>query len=503
MARAIDTMNIRKRVIWRNGRREFHYQVRLQVRDHLGKLRKFVETFENVADAIRWRDIMRGQGRLGDIGERDALSRAIQNVTLGEALARYQETPQFKRRALLHKANGKGSDEAGMIAAFAKKEATGLCTKLVVDLNSTDFQEHIERRLADGVKAATVKRDLNPIRVMFRYSAKHWQYPPKGYLFEGLFDDHKDELNAHRERTLKPDERFKLYRAIERLRSKKHRRMWLALVVTALSTGMRRGELLQLEWRDIDLFDGTATAGRDTICVRREIAKNRKARLLPLSRETSCHLDWYRDELEEVAKAPNAKVFPITAGAHEQAWRRICKHAEIDHRDLHFHDLRHTATTNFVQKPIALTVPELNWVLKGKLFDDRVLSIYANPEVRDVVESIRTKLDAAEDVFDAAHADGEEHIAGKQGDLTVEQIANLRLRHASKPWLDRWDWIERDGKVIIDRGGPRTQETLSRLGGRMPFGGDEAIDEYFQFCEREMAKVSEVGTKDLIRPIAR
>jgi hypothetical protein len=148
-----------------------------------------------------------------------------------------------------------------------------------------------------------------------------------------------------------------------------------------------------------------------------------------------------------------------------------------------------------VQKPIELTVAQLNWVLKGKLFDDRVLSIYANPEVRDIVESIRIKLDAADEVFDAAHVDGQEHKAGKQQDLTVEQIANLRLWYASRPWLDRWDWIERDGKVIINREGPRTQETLSKLGGRMPFGGDEAIDEYFQLWEREMAKINEVGTK--------
>ena len=140
MPRTTDTLNIRKRIVFRNGKREVHYQVRLQVRDHLGKLRKFVETFEKRADAIRWRDIMRGQGRLGDIGERDALSRAIQSVTLGEAIARYRDTPGFQRKASLHKASSRGSDEAGMLAAFATREANGLCKKLVVDLNSMDFQ---------------------------------------------------------------------------------------------------------------------------------------------------------------------------------------------------------------------------------------------------------------------------------------------------------------------------------------------------------------------------
>lgn len=490
MARIPDTMNIRKRVITRNGKREVHYQVRLQVRDFLGKLRKFVETFESYADAVRWRDIMRGQGRLGDIGEKDALSRAIQRVTLGEALANYQATQGFLRKAELHKTSNKGSDEAGMLAAFAKRETNGLCKKLVVELNSTDFQDYIERRLAERVKIGTIKRELNPVRVLFKYAAKHWQYPPKGYLFEGLFEEHRDELNVHRERTLKPDERFKLYRAVERLRNPKHRRMWFALIVTALTTALRRGELLQLEWRDLDLTD--TTDREDTIYVRREIAKNRKPRLLPVSIETSVQLSVYRDELNDLERAPNSKVFPITPGAHEQAWRRICKHAGINHTDLHFHDLRHTATTSFVQKPIALTVPELNWMLKGKLFDDRILNIYANPEVRDIVEGIRTKIHAADEIFGTAHTSGPEQKAGKQQELPIEKIADLRLRLSSGPWHD-WDWMEKDGRVIINKDGPKTQETLLKLGGEMPCGGDDTIDRHYRSF---MASLAQQEQKD-------
>jgi hypothetical protein len=43
MARTPAIMNIRKRVVPRNGKKEVHYEVRLQARGHLGKLRKFVE----------------------------------------------------------------------------------------------------------------------------------------------------------------------------------------------------------------------------------------------------------------------------------------------------------------------------------------------------------------------------------------------------------------------------------------------------------------------------
>ena len=110
MARTPDHVNIRKRLVRRNGKVEIHYQVRLQVRDHLGKLRKFVETFKNLADAIRWRDIMRAQGRLGDIGERDALSKAIHKVTLGDTINRYLLTPGVQRKASQRKQTKRGSD---------------------------------------------------------------------------------------------------------------------------------------------------------------------------------------------------------------------------------------------------------------------------------------------------------------------------------------------------------------------------------------------------------
>jgi integrase len=479
MARTPDTLNIRKRVVLRNGKKEAHYQVRLQVRDHLGKLRRFVETFEDPAGAVRWRDIMRGQGRLGDIGERDALSRAIQAVTLGTAIAKYQDAPVFVRKALAHKTNKRGSDEAGMLATFAKREANGLCKKLIVDLNSLDLQDYVERRLNDGVLIGTIKRELNPIRVMFKYATKHWQYPRLGHLFEGLFEDYRDELNAHRERTLKPAEHFKILNALAELRNKANRRMWLALFVTAKTTAIRRGELLQLEMRDLDLRNPGTNTGNNTISIRRETAKNRKPRLLPLSADASYHLRCYLEALADGEKSPTARVFPITPGAHEQAWRRICKRASINHRDLHFHDLRHTATTSFVQKPIELTVPELNWMLKGKLFEDRVLNVYANPEVRDMVESIRAKLDRAERAFDAAQLEKVER--GQKEDLSIEDIADLRLTLAHGPWLDRWDWIERDGKVVIDWGGPKSQETIKRLRGRTPYGGDDSLERDYQY----------------------
>jgi hypothetical protein len=53
--------NIRERVIWRNGRTAIAYQVRVRLQDDRGALRTRTQTFDNLADALLWRDTTRSQ----------------------------------------------------------------------------------------------------------------------------------------------------------------------------------------------------------------------------------------------------------------------------------------------------------------------------------------------------------------------------------------------------------------------------------------------------------
>jgi integrase len=90
-----------------------------------------------------------------------------------------------------------------------------------------------------------------------------------------------------------------------------------------------------LIWADIDLTN-------QTIRVRREIAKTGKERFVFVS-------DRLRDELEmlwEVSpKNKRQNIFGVQSV--KTAFNTACRLAEIE--DLHFHDLRHTATTRMVQ----------------------------------------------------------------------------------------------------------------------------------------------------------
>ncbi|HEX6623758.1 MAG TPA: site-specific integrase [Pyrinomonadaceae bacterium] len=118
---------------------------------------------------------------------------------------------------------------------------------------------------------------------------------------------------------------------------------WLrAVVVAALHTGMRRGELFNLRWFDVDI-------GRGMIHVRH--TKNGRDRTVPINRTV-------REVLEHQAKA-SAYVFPSPkTGARlvdiKRSFKQACTAAALV--DFRFHDLRHTAATRLADAGVSVVV---------------------------------------------------------------------------------------------------------------------------------------------------
>jgi integrase len=102
-----------------------------------------------------------------------------------------------------------------------------------------------------------------------------------------------------------------------------------SLVVLALQTGMRKGEMLKLEWRDVDF-------NRCTIKIRD--AKNptgESDREIPMSNKA-------RDVLASI-RTIDTYVFHITD--FKKSWASALRRASIT--NFRFHDLRHTAATRW------------------------------------------------------------------------------------------------------------------------------------------------------------
>src|SRR5262249_522183 len=100
-------------------------------------------------------------------------------------------------------------------------------------------------------------------------------------------------------------------------------------VTVLLQTGFRRGELLGLRWRDVDLKAGVLTSPK---------AKNGEARHVPLTSTVRAILSHLPRPLDG-----NALVFPNSKGHHDLRWAKkivptALGAAQIE--DFRFHDLR-------------------------------------------------------------------------------------------------------------------------------------------------------------------
>ncbi len=112
-----------------------------------------------------------------------------------------------------------------------------------------------------------------------------------------------------------------------------------ALIVAALSTGCRVGELLTLQWQDVRV-DGS---GRyRALILRAGKTKTGAMRVVPVAQRLAAVLEMLRTDPEGNDLPPEAFVFGDEIGQSissvKTAWRTACERPAIV--DLHFHDLR-------------------------------------------------------------------------------------------------------------------------------------------------------------------
>lgn len=110
------------------------------------------------------------------------------------------------------------------------------------------------------------------------------------------------------------------------------------LVIAALHTGFRRGELLSLRWCDIDFENGLVT-------VEASYTKNGERRSVPMSRTLCAVLEGLRQqrsECEHVFRTRRGGRY-VSAGT---TFKAAVKRAGLS--NFHFHDLRHTFASRLV-----------------------------------------------------------------------------------------------------------------------------------------------------------
>ena len=248
-----------------------------------------------------------------------------------------------------------------------------LQNKKLGEINAWVAEKWRAARLKAGAEPTTVNRDLDDLRSALA-KAVAWglleAHPLNGVkrsrtddsaTVQFLDDDEEQRLraalDAREERIRTERDRANAWR-VERgyptmpdLRALTFADHLRPMVLISINTGVRRGELFSLEWRDVDLQ-------RAMLTVRGQSAKSGRTRHIPLNAESLAVLQGWRAQRAE----PDGLVFPGRNGDRldnvRKAWLAVLAGAEI--KGFRWHDQRHHFASRLVMAGVDLnTVREL------------------------------------------------------------------------------------------------------------------------------------------------
>ncbi|KVL18265.1 tyrosine-type recombinase/integrase [Burkholderia cepacia] len=239
---------------------------------------------------------------------------AARETTLGDLLQKYAERVSPTKKS--------GAGEAKRIRSMLRWH---LCKYAVVNVTPVVLAEWRDERL-QAVTGSTVNRELNLLSHVFSTAMIEWGvHLPTNPVSRIRRPKHNKPRNR---RTEGGEESLLLYEC-KRARNK---HLYPA-VLLAIETGMRRSEIVGIQWPNVDLSKRVLWLP-DT--------KNGDSRAVALSSRAT-------KALEIVTTDRTGAVFPgLTVDAIKCAYRRARKRASID--GLRFHDLRHEATSRLFEK---------------------------------------------------------------------------------------------------------------------------------------------------------
>lgn len=197
----------------------------------------------------------------------------------------------------------------------------------LIDLSVDVARDFKEYRLG-LVSGDTVRKEMSLLKRMIDYAMQEWNiHLPKGNPFDKLSLPPKGKA---RERRLISGEFEIIKREAEVYGG------YIGVIFQlAVETAMRRGEIINLCWKHINLEKRTAFLPE---------TKNGSSRTVPLSLRAI--------QLFAGLERTDEKVFPINGDSVGKAFRRVTDRAGIE--DLRFHDLRHEATSRLFEKGLQL-----------------------------------------------------------------------------------------------------------------------------------------------------
>lgn len=315
----------------------------------------FSKTFELKVDAEDWsRDIERDMRRGMFVDRRES-----ENTTLSQMIKKYGEevTPTKK-------------SEKRELVRLKMLDSLKLASHSMAAIKAKDIANFRDARRKEGLAENTVRLDIALLSVIFETARKDW-----GIEVENPCRKIKLPKNSSkRERRIsKSEEEALLECGPLAMPKSRHIRELLEL---ALETGMRQSEIINIEWRDVNIKIRS---------IRLDDTKSGDPRNVPLSSKAVSILNSIPERLDK------GRIFSMNQDGLVRGFKKACKLAREKMSnppkgfcdDLKFHDLRHEAASRWAS---VLQAQEL-----AKMFGWKTMQMalrYYHPRVEDLARKL-------------------------------------------------------------------------------------------------------------------
>jgi len=295
------------------------------------------KSFTLKSDAVAWARMIEAEIQRGVFVD----TAVAQQMTVKDAIDRYLLTIAHKK-------------DSRVEVSTAKPVVKYLGGISLFNLSNQDLAEFRDQQL-QSVGPTTVVHRLSLLSKVLKIAHQEWNIPfPKG-----IPNVRKPKRPNGRDRRLEKGEFDLLTNALS------ESEIVQKIVVIAVETAMRRGELVNIRWEHIDWNNRTLHIPETKTGVPRDV---------PLSERAVA--------IFESMRATTGLVFTIQADSVSQAFERACKRVSI--KGLRFHDLRHEATSSFFEK--GLNTMEVATITGHKTLE--MLNRYTHLKAESLVDRI-------------------------------------------------------------------------------------------------------------------
>ncbi|MBB4170433.1 site-specific integrase [Rhizobium sp. BK538] len=302
------------------------------------------KSFDSKAEAEKWaRELESQVDRFGAAPD----TKILETTTLGDLLRRYKlEVSPTKRGSV---------QEIQRIDLLERHE---IAHRTLVGLSQPDISSFRDERLS-SVAPSTAVREMAILSHVIEVAMRDWGFPLSRNVVKLV---RRPIIRNERKRRLEGDEEQRLLDGCDSGKIA----FLKTLLIVAIETGMRRGELIGLRWSDISHNRRVVTL---------TMTKNGSGREVPLSQRAFDALTQWKT----LADDEQVMIFPMKAGSLEQVWRRLLVRAEI--KGLRFHDLRHESVSRMFER--GLNMIEVSSISGHK--ELRMLKRYTHLSADDLV----------------------------------------------------------------------------------------------------------------------